>query len=182
MICDNCGAEIDNKERYCPNCGMELPTSKSSKKKNYKNSQQFTSDNFQSKKKYRNYSNEEYLERRPSRRRETNPSDFAYDIPHPKADYTDYNEEEDYKRKPLKRKYYGNSAVSTRHDSHYQDDVDYESYYDYGEENITKTKKSRISLGTICLFMVMILLLGFVIGLMLFSNTQVIPSVPGFNS
>ncbi len=179
MICDNCGEEIDNRERYCPNCGMELPTSKSSKKKNYRNSQQFTRDSFQSKKN-RNYSNEEYSERRPSRRENNDPSDFAYDIPHPKADYANYNEEEDYKRKPLKRKYYGSQSASRHYGSH--DDIDYESYYDYGEEEVPETKKSRISLGTICLFMIMILLLGFVIGLMLFSNTQVIPSVPGFNS
>ena len=178
MICDNCGAEIDNKERYCPNCGMELPTSKSSKKKNYRNSQQPTRDNSRS----QNYwdSNEEHLERKPSRRKDDNPSDFTYDIPHPKADYIDYDEEEDYKRKPLKRKYYGSQSTPKRYDSHHQDD--YESYYDYGEEEVPEAKKSRISLGTICLFMIMILLLGFIIGMILFSNTQVTPQVPGFNS
>lgn len=26
MICDNCGANIDKNEEYCPNCGMELLT------------------------------------------------------------------------------------------------------------------------------------------------------------
>ena len=180
MICDNCGAEIDNRERYCPNCGMELPTSKSSKKKNYRNSQQYTRDNSRS----QNYwdSNEEHLERKPSRRKDDNPSDFTYDIPHPKADYRDYDEEEDYKRKPLKRKYYGSPSTPKHYESHHQDDFDYESYYDYGEEEVPEAKKSRISLGTICLFMVMILLLGFIIGMILFSNTQVTPQVPGFNS
>lgn len=182
MICDNCGAEIDNKERYCPNCGMELPTSKSSKKKNYKKSQQFNQDSFQSKKNYGNYSNKEYFERKPSREDDKDLSNFTYDIPHPKADYTNYNEKEDYKRKPLKRKYYGDSLASKRYSPSYQDDMDYESYYDYGEEEVYETKKSGISLGTICLFMIMILLLGFVIGLILFSNTQVTPSVPGFNT
>ncbi len=24
VICDNCGAHIDDQERYCPECGMEL--------------------------------------------------------------------------------------------------------------------------------------------------------------
>jgi len=24
MICENCGAEIRNRENYCPNCGMEI--------------------------------------------------------------------------------------------------------------------------------------------------------------
>lgn len=180
MICDNCGEEIDNKERYCPNCGMELPTSKSSKKKNYGNSQQSTRDSSRS----QNYwdSNEEHFERKPSRRKDDNPSDFTYDIPHPKADYRDYDEEEDYKRKPLKRKYYGSPSTPKRYESHHQDDLDYESYYDYGEEEVPEAKKSRISLGTICLFMIMILLLGFIIGMILFSNTQVTPQVPGFNS
>lgn len=178
MICDNCGADIDNKERYCPNCGMELPT-KSSKKKYYKNSRPATRDNFQPRKN-RDYPTEEHFEKKPFKKRDEDPADSIYYIPHPKADYSNHNEEEDYKRKPLKRKYYGRSA-SSRYDSPYQDDLDYESYYDYGNEEVPKAKKSRISLGTICLFMVMILLLGFVIGLIMFSN-QSIPHVPGFNS
>jgi hypothetical protein len=35
MICENCGAEIKNRERYCPSCGMEMliPYSKSLKEK-----------------------------------------------------------------------------------------------------------------------------------------------------
>jgi hypothetical protein len=35
MICKNCGANIKNKETYCPSCGMELmvPYSKSLKEK-----------------------------------------------------------------------------------------------------------------------------------------------------
>ncbi len=35
MICKNCGANIKNKETYCPSCGMELmvPYSKSLKQK-----------------------------------------------------------------------------------------------------------------------------------------------------
>ena len=35
MICENCGAEINNRESYCPSCGMELmiPYSKSIKEK-----------------------------------------------------------------------------------------------------------------------------------------------------
>ena len=177
MICANCGAEIDNTERYCPNCGMELPTSKSSKKKYYKSSPAATGDSFQPKKRYKNYSNEEYSQGKPFKKGRN--SDFTYDIPHPKADYTDYDEEEDYKRKPLKRKYYEGPSSSKRYNS--QDNIDYESYYDYGDEEVPETKKSGISLGTICLFMIMILLFGFVIGLMLFSNTQATPHIPGFN-
>ena len=35
MICKNCGADIRNRESYCPSCGMELliPYSKSLKEK-----------------------------------------------------------------------------------------------------------------------------------------------------
>ena len=35
MICKNCGANIKNRETYCPSCGMELmvPYSKSLKEK-----------------------------------------------------------------------------------------------------------------------------------------------------
>ena len=180
MICDNCGAETDKKEMYCPNCGMEFPTHKSSKNNHYKNSRAVTPDKTYSKDNYRQQRNKQDFERNSLKRKDMDSSDFTYDIPHPKADYRNYNEEEDYKRKPLKRKYYGDSPAPTRQDSHYQDELDYESYYE--AEDSPKTKKSRISLGTICLFMVMILLLGFVIGLIMFSNTQSIPQVPGFNS
>lgn len=47
MICDNCEAIIDDKEEYCPNCGMQLldlpPASK--KRKDYKNPESLGSKN-----------------------------------------------------------------------------------------------------------------------------------------
>lgn len=149
MLCDNCGAEINKKEEYCPNCGMELPGSapKPSKKKYHRDSAAFTRD-----------------------------------IPHPKVNYENhYNEEADYEIKPLKRKYYGNPSASAYDDPYYQEEVNYESYY--AKEDDYETKKSGGLLGTIFLLLVIALLLGFIIGLILFSsNIQSIPNVPNLNS
>jgi hypothetical protein len=185
MICDNCGAEIDKKERYCPNCGMELPgpTPKPSKKKYYKNSRAPTRDDSHSQKNYRNYYDEEEdFERKPSKRsHHEDPADFTYDIPHPRTDYRNYyDEEEDYERKPLKRKYYERPSASAHYDSQYQDEPGYESYYT--DEDDYETQKSGTSLGTILFVLIIILLLGFIIGLIMFSSNQIIPQVPGINS
>jgi|GEM_PF-985778 len=184
MICDNCGAEIDKKERYCPNCGMELPgpAPKPSKKKYYKNSRASTPDDSHSQKNYRNYYDEEEgYKRKPSKRsHQEDPADFTYDIPHPHTDYRNYDEEEDYERKPLKRKYYERPSASAHHDSQYQDELGYESYYTNEEEY--ETQKSGTSLGTILFVLIIILLLGFIIGLIMFSSNQIIPQVPGINS
>jgi hypothetical protein len=51
MICDNCGAKIDENEEYCPNCGMQLldlPPKHAKKKKKYKNSGSFSHRNSRS--------------------------------------------------------------------------------------------------------------------------------------
>lgn len=45
MICDNCGAIIDKSEKYCPNCGMELLTSKPMKKKYYREQESINHEN-----------------------------------------------------------------------------------------------------------------------------------------
>jgi len=180
MICDNCGSEIDKNERYCPDCGMELPgpRPKPSKKKYYKNSRQSNRNNRYSDENYENYHNEEHNYEKKQLNRKYKESNYAQNIPNPHADYSNYNEKEDYKRKPLKRKYYGNPSASAQYDSHYPEETGYESYH----ENKTTKKKSGIGLGTICLLMVMILLFGFVIGLILFSSPQSIPQIPGINS
>jgi hypothetical protein len=50
MICDNCGANIDKSEDYCPNCGMQLldlPPAPKKKKKYYKDSKSISPDNSQ---------------------------------------------------------------------------------------------------------------------------------------
>lgn len=182
MICDNCGAEIDKKERYCPNCGMELPgpVSKPSKKKHYRNSQPSTRGIPHPKADYENYYDKADYEKPLKRRHYRDSNDFSSDNFHPQKNYKHYNEEEDYKTKPLKRKYYRDSTYFTS-DSPYQDD-DYESYY-AEEEDYRETKKSGRNLGTILLLLIIVLLFGFIIGLVMFSsNTQSIPQVPGLNS
>ena len=149
MICDNCGSEIDKREEYCPDCGMELPGSapKPSKRKYHKDQGAFTND-----------------------------------IPQPSMSFENYNEEADYKIKPLKRKYYGDPSPSTYDDPQYQDEVDYESHYTE-EANHEEIEESKSIIGTAFLLLIIALLLGFIVGLILFSsNMQSIPQVPGLKS
>lgn len=140
MICDNCGAKIDENEEYCPNCGMQLldlPPKHAKKKKNYKNSGSFS--------------------RGDSRSVE----------------------------KPIKQRYIGNSTPESPEYSQYLDEDEYgyeegelpeEIYYeeDYKE-------KSGSGIGNIILLLFIALILGFIVGIMLFSS-QSIPSIPGFNN
>ncbi|MGB9937642.1 MAG: zinc-ribbon domain-containing protein [Methanobacterium sp.] len=63
MICDNCGANINKDEEYCPECGMELLTHK---KKNYhnksKNSKSSRKEN-SGEEEFLNYNNSQSIEK-----------------------------------------------------------------------------------------------------------------------
>ena len=56
MICKNCGADIRNRESYCPSCGMELliPYSKSLKEKYIAGEYHDRQDNYISRDKRKN--------------------------------------------------------------------------------------------------------------------------------
>lgn len=56
MICKNCGADIRNRESYCPSCGMELliPYSKSLKEKYIAGEYHDSQDNYISRDKRKN--------------------------------------------------------------------------------------------------------------------------------
>ena len=112
MKCENCGALIEEKERYCYNCGMEL------------------------------------LDSPP---------------------------------KPLKRKYHRDSRTFVSEDQRMQEEyVDYEKA-DSVEEAEYKPGKSGIGAVSIFLLLLVALLVGFIIGTIIFSsNTQSIPQMPSF--
>ena len=66
MICKNCGANIRNRESYCPSCGMELmiPYSKSLKEKYIAGEYRDHPDDFIDKKNYVEQVNEYQPEKR----------------------------------------------------------------------------------------------------------------------
>ncbi|UTB31635.1 MAG: zinc-ribbon domain-containing protein [Methanobacterium sp. ERen5] len=75
MICENCGAEIRNRENYCPNCGMEVisPYNKSIKARYMAGEYTEDQGNYYSRKK-RSRSEEVYVEEtEPQVLKETEP-------------------------------------------------------------------------------------------------------------
>jgi len=144
MICDNCGAIIDENEEYCPNCGMQLlemrPQKKEKPKKKKKNYNKSKSPGFE----------------------DSKPAD-----------------------KPIKQRYIENSQPESYDYSQYLDDGDDENeeYEQAPQEynNQKQEKKSGIGIGNIFLFILLALILGFIVGLFMFSSPS-IPQIPGINS
>jgi predicted nucleic acid-binding Zn-ribbon protein len=132
MICDNCGANIDKSEEYCPNCGMELLHSapKHTKKKYYKNSEPVSRDN-----------------------------------PH-------------LIEKPIKKRYYEDSRPESPDYSQYDDDgAKYEESETLEEDH---KEKSGSGIGNIILLLFIALILGFIVGMMMFSSSM--QYIPGFSN
>ena len=128
MICKNCGAEISNRESYCPSCGMELmvPYSKSLKEK---------------------YIAGEYQDRQ---------DDFIV----------------------RDRR---NKRVEERESYHEKGADDYGQYYGNETEEYHETEESGTSLvAVIILFLIVALLIGFVIGILIFSGF--LQSLPGLSN
>lgn len=138
MICDNCGANIDKGEEYCPNCGMQLldlPPNPMKKKKYYKDSKSIGSDNSQ------------------------------------------------IVEKPIKKKYTEDSVPESPDYSHYDNeyDVEYEEAESHQKEYYEEDykEKSGGGIGNIILLLFIALVLGFIVGLLMFGS-QSIPQIPGF--
>ncbi len=127
MICKNCGAEIRNRENYCPSCGMELMVySKSLKEKYMAGEYQDRQDNF-------------VVRDRSNKRAE-------------------------------EREYYPE-----------KDSDEYEQYHGNETEEYHETDGSGTSvIAVIILFLIVALLIGFVIGILIFSGF--IQSLPGFSN
>ncbi|MEN4007072.1 MAG: zinc ribbon domain-containing protein [Methanobacterium sp.] len=142
MICDNCGAIIDESEEYCPNCGMELLTPKPIKNKYYREPKAIKHKNQSSK-------------------------------PAKKKYYKDYESLGNHSpiETPIKRRYYEDSALISPDYSQYVGEYEYEES-DY---------KEKSGVGTIIIFLFIALVLGLVVGLLMFGPPQTIPQMPGFN-
>ncbi len=125
MICENCGAEIKNRESYCPNCGMELinPHTKSIKAK---------------------YMAGEYTE---------NQNTYV-----PK-----------------------NKTKLPKEKQEYIEEKDDPEVQQYAEADMEEYEESGVSILTvIILFLIVALLIGFVIGILIFSGF--LQSLPGFSN
>ncbi|WP_414469583.1 zinc-ribbon domain-containing protein [Methanobacterium sp. ACI-7] len=110
MICDNCGANIDKNEEYCPNCGMELLTPKPKKKKyhnEYRNPKRERRENLDDKEHF-NYSKTQSIEK-PIKEKyigyaEPESPDYSH---YDEDDYEDrehYPETRDYDEAPTEKK------------------------------------------------------------------------------
>ncbi len=86
-------------------------------------------------------------------------------------------------KKPIKQRYIGNSAPESPDYSQYTDEYGHdeeelpeETYYeeDYKE-------KSGSGIGSITLLLFIALILGFIVGMLMFGS-QSIPQIPGFNT
>jgi hypothetical protein len=139
MICDNCGANIDKSEEYCPNCGMQLldlPPAPMKKKKYYKDSESISPDNSR------------------------------------------------IVEKPIKRRYTGDSVPESPDYSHYDSryDEEYGEAESHQQDHYEKdyNEKSGVGIGNIILLLFIALVLGFIVGLLMFGS-QSIPQIPGVN-
>ncbi len=132
MICENCGAEIRNRENYCPNCGMEVisPYNKSIKARYMAGEYTENQGNYYSRKN-RSKREEVYVE-------ETEPQ------------VSNETESE------LVEEYYGPEP---------------EEFEEPGGVSV---------LTVIILFLIVALLIGFVIGILVFSGF--LHSLPGFSN
>jgi hypothetical protein len=152
MICDNCGANIDKGEEYCPNCGMELLTPKIMKKKDSRNDNKPENQSF-----------------KPAKKKYENSRSFSRD-------------NSQMVEKPIKQRYIDYSEPESPDYSHYHDENEYEEaespQQEYYEEEYKE--KSGTGMGSIILLLFIALALGFIVGLLMFGS-QSIPQIPGFN-
>lgn len=133
MICENCGAEIRNREIYCPNCGMEIisPYNKSIKARYMAGEYTENQGNYNPRNKRSRRDREEYVEEtEPQVSEDTEPAAV----------------EEYYEPEP-------------------------EEYEESGGVSV---------LTVIILFLIVALLIGFVIGILVFSGF--LQSLPGFSN
>jgi len=137
MICENCGANIKNRESFCPNCGMELmnPYSKSIKAKYIAGEYNEDQDT--------HIENQNYKENRDT--------------------YVPKN-----RRNARKEKQQPIEETDPVFEEHYEADV--EEYTESGVSVLT----------VIILFLIVALLIGFVIGILVFSGF--LQSLPGFSN
>lgn len=147
MICDNCGAIIDDGEEYCPNCGMQLadllpnPVRKKVHSKNYESPRPHNSR----------------LVEKPIQKR------YIEDSEPENPDYSQYDEENNYDEE------YSNEYEDYR--GGYEEEIPEESY----------KKSSGSELANIILLLFIALALGFIVGMLMFSESaQSILHIPGF--
>lgn len=140
MNCDNCGAEIDKDEEYCPNCGMQLfdlPPNPIKKKGN---------------------KNSEYLSRENS---------VSYEKSSPL-------------KKPIKQRYIEHSEPEGPDYSQYEQEYEYEHTDNYEEEIPKAEPKESSGMVNIILFLFIALLLGFIVGLLIFGSQTI--QIPGLKT
>lgn len=82
--------------------------------------------------------------------------------------------------KPIKQRYIGNSTPESPDYSQYTDEYEYEYEEDALTEETYHKEKSSMGIGSMILFLFLALILGLVVGMIMF-GPQSIPSIPGIN-
>jgi hypothetical protein len=176
MRCENCGSEVRKGEKYCPSCGMELlvsdykPRHKQDYKSNYKpkSKSDYKPDYKQDKSDYRPRSKSDYKQGYKSDYRPKSKSDYKplknryIKGEYPERDYEDYEcipDRSDNKFERSKNKKY-----------------ERRNYDEYEPDYEVQSKKKSGWTGPIVLFLIMALLLGLLIGFIMFSS-----SITGLN-
>lgn len=143
MNCDNCGAEIDKDEEYCPNCGMQLfdlppnPIKKKANKSSESSSVENSGD----------YEKSDSLTK-PIKQR------YIDHLEPESPDYSHYDQEyeEEYETPPK-----------------YEEEVQETEDMSEGE----KKESSGSGMVNIILFLLIALILGFIAGILMFSSQTI---------
>lgn len=182
MKCENCGANITKRDRYCPSCGMELTTFEYVKKRSIDKKQeppakkQVSKDIWQ-KQGYDRQKSEYKPIQKKYLRGEYQDTEFQ-DI----QDY--YSEEEEYIKGNSNYRGYDQAKSDYRaqkYDQKYESRLDYGKYdkqgryggYDVQEDywEYEKEEKRSSEWDYIILFLILALLVGLIMGFIFFSGT-----------
>ncbi|WP_429222273.1 zinc-ribbon domain-containing protein [Methanobacterium oryzae] len=103
-----------------------------------------------------------------------------------KSTHYNHNDSRSFE-KPIKERYIGNSAPESPDYSQYVDEYEYgenelpeETYYEQEYHKRDYKEKSSMGIGSMILFLFLALVLGLVVGMIMF-GPQFIPSIPGIN-
>jgi hypothetical protein len=159
VICENCGAKVKKGEKYCPKCGMELLVS------NYKPlKKRYLKGDYGDKHDYRDH-------KTSKRQYSDSYEDSGFNQEYEGSRYESSRDgNRRYRDSQYKHPEYKNSRYKgSRYQSGYTEEYD-DPYY-YEEE----TKKAGLW-GTVVLLLIVALLVGLVVGFIVFS-TKMIPGM-----
>jgi uncharacterized Zn finger protein (UPF0148 family) len=155
MNCQNCGGYIKRRDTYCPHCGEKLTSSaykSHNKKNNFKHDESF------------NRKNSDYNPRYKKKNREYKPLQNRFK----RGEYQD--QEDDYYNQYIEEQFIDERQAYERPKKKKHRGYDLSEYYPDEDE------KSGMGMLPIILILLIALLVGFIIGIMIFSTSS-LPSI-----